>query len=73
MAYPVSERSALKKNVFWRSALEAFSGSGDFHVKFNPPRYPRDARRQDLARIGQDMYRAMGQYAQAETAKKQSS
>lgn len=25
-----------------------------------PPRYPRDARRQDLIRVGSDMYRAMG-------------
>ena len=73
MPYAVPDRSALKKNTFWKSAVEVFSGSGDFHVKFDPPRYPRDAQSQDLARIGQDMYRAMGRHAGAETAKKQSS
>lgn len=55
---------------FYLSALRSLSGAGDFHSALSLPRYPRDAQHQDLVRIGQDMYRAMGRHAN-EAAKTQ--
>ena len=51
---------------FGKATLHTLSGAGDFHANLTVPNYPRDAQRQDLARIGQDMQRALGKYA-AET------
>ena len=48
--------------AFFESLLATLSGSGDFHVELHVPRYPRDAQHEDLVRIGQDMYRAVGRY-----------
>lgn len=50
--------------------LRSLSSAGDFRSAFSLPKYPRDAQHQDLVRIGQDMYRAMGRHAD-ETAKTQ--
>ena len=49
---------------FGTATLYALSGAGDFHANLTVPSYPRDAQRRDLARIGQDMYRAMGRHAE---------
>lgn len=49
---------------FGTATLYTLSGAGDFHANLTVPSYPRDAQRQDLARIGQDMYRAMGRHAE---------
>ena len=49
---------------FGTATLYTLSGAGDFHANLTVPSYPRDAQRQDLARIGQDMYRALGKYAE---------
>ena len=53
---------------FYLSALRSLSSAGDFQSALNLPKYPRDAQHQDLVRIGQDMYRAMGRHVD-ETAK----
>lgn len=53
---------------FYLGALRSLSSAGDFHSAINLPKYPRDAQHQDLVRIGQDMYKAMGRHAN-ETAK----
>ena len=45
------------------AALRTMSSAGDCHAPTRPLRYPQDAGYQDLARLGQDMYRAMGRYA----------
>ena len=45
------------------AVLRTMSSAGDCHAPTRPLRYPRDAGYQDLARLGQDMYRAMGRYA----------
>ena len=55
---------------FYLSALWSLSSAGDFHSALSLPRYPQDAQHQDLVRIGQDMYRAMGRHAN-EAAKTQ--
>ncbi len=47
---------------FWRGFISVLGGASILHGSFDPPRYPRDAQRQDLERIGQDMYRAFEQY-----------
>ena len=48
------------RNPFWRGFLRGFGALGDVLPKrFNPPRYPRDARRRDQERIANDMYRAL--------------
>lgn len=49
---------------FGTATLYTLGGAGDFHANLTVPSYPRDAQRQDLARIGQDMYRAMGRHAE---------
>ena len=47
---------------FWRGFFSVLGGAS-LHGTFDPPRrYPRDAQRQDLERIGQDMYRAFERY-----------
>ena len=66
MQFPASRVSTR----FYVSALRSLSSAGDFHSAISLPKYPRDAQHQDLVRIGQDMYKAMGRYAD-ETAKTQ--
>lgn len=46
--------------AFLPAVLRVMSSAGDCHAPVRPLRYPRDAGHQDLTRIGQDMYRAMG-------------
>ena len=53
-----AKASSRRIGVFSSSVLKTLSNSGSFHVEFDPPRYPRDAQRGDLERIGGDMYRA---------------
>ena len=59
MQFPASRTGAR----FYLSALRSLSGAGDFHSALSLPKYPRDAQYQDLVRIGQDMYKAMGRHA----------
>ncbi len=49
------------KNPFWRGFSRGLGALGDLNPpRFNPPRYPHDARLRDQKRIGRDLYRAMG-------------
>ena len=48
------------EHPFWRGFLRGFGALGDVSpARFNPPRYPQDARLRDQERIGSDMYRAL--------------
>ena len=42
------------------AVLRTTSSVGDRHALARPFRYPKDARHQDLKRVGRDMYRATG-------------
>lgn len=57
-------RGERNMGEFHITALRTLSGAGDFHARVTVPLYPRDAQHQDLVRIGQDMYRAVGRYAE---------
>ncbi len=47
---------------FWHGFLRGFGAMYDLGPRpFNPPRYPRNARAMDMARIGRDMWAAMKQ------------
>ena len=52
-----------EERAFLPAALRIVSGAGDCDAPARPLRYPRDAGHRDLTRIGEDMYKAMGQYA----------
>lgn len=54
-------RYRRRKNPFWRGFVRGLGALSDLNPRrFNPPRYPQDARLRDQERIGHDMYRAMG-------------
>ena len=61
-AFKIAQRTLLSAfrggSAFLPAVLRTMSGVGDPPVR--PLRYPRDGGRQDLTRIGRDMYRAMG-------------
>lgn len=52
-----------RERTLLSAVLGTMSGVGAFRAPARPLRYPRDARHQDLTRIGRDMYRAMGWHA----------
>ena len=43
---------------FMRAFFAGLAFSQFDHPRFDPPRYPRNARSEDMARIGADMWRA---------------
>ena len=53
-----------RRPAFSDTLLRTMSGAGDFHANLAVPTYPRDAQRRDLERIGEDMYRALGEHAE---------
>ena len=55
-----ARRYRRMKNPFWKGFLRGLGALGDLNPpRFNPPRYPQNARLQDQERIGRDLYRAM--------------
>ena len=55
-----ARRYRRMKNPFWKGFLRGLGALGDLSPpRFNPPRYPQNARLQDQERIGRDLYRAM--------------
>ena len=54
------------KNPFRKGFLRGLGALGNLNPpRFNPPRYPQNARLQDQERIGRDLYRAMGMVNEA--------
>ena len=65
MSYTVLKRPLEQKGMFHISRfIDLFEAFGDLFASLrplDPPRYPDDARQQDLVRIGRDMRKAMDQ------------
>lgn len=62
----VADAREARRRAFADTLLATMSSAGDFHAALTIPMYPRDAQRRDLARIGEDMYRAVGKHAEAQ-------
>ena len=54
--FPDQQRS------FWRTVLDVLSSGGGVNPDFGEIRYPKNAQKQDLERIGQDFYRALSKF-----------
>ena len=52
--------------AFGDAVLRTMGSAGDVDVGLAVPAYPRDAQRRDLERIGKDMYKAAGAYAETQ-------
>ncbi len=55
-----------EKKLFWRTVLATLSSGGSVNPKFKITQYPKDARHQDLVRIGQDMYVSLSAFNESE-------
>ncbi len=51
-----------EQELFWQTFFRTLSSGGAVKPTINLIRYPKNARNHDLARIGQDMYRSMGNF-----------
>ncbi len=55
-----------EQKLFWRTVLGTLSSGGSVKPKFKITQYPKDARHQDLVRIGQDMYVSLRAFDKSE-------
>lgn len=65
MSYTIPKRPLAPKGIFHKSRFtDLFVALGDLFAPLGPlepPRYPDNARQQDLVRIGRDMRKVMTQ------------
>ena len=56
LTFLTKDNNALdERKLFWRAVLSTLSSGGSVNPEFKITEYPKDARHQDLVRIGQDM------------------
>ena len=51
-----------EQRTFWSTAFAVLSSGGAVNPDFGETRYPKDAQKQDLVRIGQDFHRALSKF-----------
>ncbi len=51
-----------ERGSFWRTVLDILSSGGGVNPDFGEIRYPKNAQKQDLERIGQDFSRTLSKF-----------